>query len=518
MALIDLELPNAPSLGLLGLLFLVGYVLYFTIYVFYTRFYHLRQFPGPSLGAYSRLWLLKAMRSEQSAEWFQEVNNKYGSIARIGPNLLVTSDPDTWRKVLGIRSNYERGSWFDCLRIDPHRANLITERDRSKHNALRYQMASGYDGKDIEGLEATIDNNMREWIAYIEHNSLSSPQAMKPFDIARSIQWLDFDLICQLCFGHKLGFIANHSDRYDFQKTLDERLPIVEQIGVLTEFGSILRFISRVPFLNQVLPSVKDKSGVGKILGLARTAIDARYMPDFVPRKDLLAAWLDRGMDRSQAETEMVIALFAGSDTTATAIRGILLYIITSPPVYTRLISEIRAAYKNQSQSELASYAIARNLPYLHACIKEGLRLFPPVTALRQRVTPPEGDILGGIHVPGGVDIGVNIRGLLRHEATFGTDADMFRPERWLETTQPQLRQMERVHELLFNMGTTRCLGINLAMMMVHKFFAEVFRRWDIVIVNPTRPWDSRCHGVFQQKDFFVRITSRSIHVDDKPA
>lgn len=116
---------------------------------------------------------------------------------------------------------------------------------------------------------------MREWIAYIERNSISTSQAMKPFDIARSIQWLDFDLICQLCFGHGLGFIANHSDRYDFQKTLDERLPIVEQIGVLTEFGSILKFISRVPFLNQVLPSAKDKSGVGKILGVSHTYLNS---------------------------------------------------------------------------------------------------------------------------------------------------------------------------------------------------------------------------------------------------
>ncbi|KAF5878865.1 putative benzoate 4-monooxygenase cytochrome p450 protein [Botrytis fragariae] len=250
---------------------------------------------------------------------------------------------------------------------------------------------------------------MRVWVGYIEHNSISTSQAMKPFDNARSIQWLDFDLICQLCFEHGLGFISNHSDRYDFQKTLDERLSIVEQIGVLAEFGSILRFISRVTFLNQVLPSAKDKSGVGKILGT-----NACYMP----RKDLLAAWLDRGME---------------SDTTATAIRGVLLYIITSPPVYTRLISE-----KNQSQSELASYATSRYLPYLHACIEEGLRLFPPVAALHQR-----GDILGGNHVPGGVVIRVNIRGLFRHEAFFGTDADIFRPERCLETTQPQLRQMK---------------------------------------------------------------------------
>ncbi|TGO62688.1 hypothetical protein BELL_1108g00030 [Botrytis elliptica] len=219
-------------------------------------------------------------------------------------------------------------------------------------------------------------------------------------------------------------------------------------------------------------------------------------------------------MDRSQAETEMVIAMIR-HDCHSYQRRPFLHHHITTR-VHTSNL-RICATYKNQSQSELASYATTRNLPYLYACIKEGLRLFPPVIALRQRVTPPEGDILGGIHVPGGVDIGVNMRGLLRHEATFGIDATMFRPERWLESTQLQLRQMERVHELLFNMGTTHCLGINLAMMMMQNFFAEVFRRWDIVIVNPTRPWDSRCHGVFQQKDFFVRITSRSVHIDDKP-
>ncbi len=43
--------------------------------------------------------------------------------------------------VLGARSTYERGGWFDCLRIDPQ--HLIIERDRTTHNALRAQMAAG---------------------------------------------------------------------------------------------------------------------------------------------------------------------------------------------------------------------------------------------------------------------------------------------------------------------------------------------------------------------------------------
>ena len=48
----------------------------------------------------------------------------------------------------------------------------------------------------------------------------------------------------------------------------------------------------------------------------------------------------------------------------------------------------------------------ARALPYLQACIKEGLRLYPPATALSKKEVPPEGVVVNGVHVPGGTDIG----------------------------------------------------------------------------------------------------------------
>jgi hypothetical protein len=43
-----------------------------------------------------------------------------------------------------------------------------------------------YEGKDILGLEATLDENMVEWIQYIEKNGLSCPGMTTEFDIARS--------------------------------------------------------------------------------------------------------------------------------------------------------------------------------------------------------------------------------------------------------------------------------------------------------------------------------------------
>ena len=96
---------------------------------------------------------------------------------------------------------------------------------------------------------------------------------------------------------------------------------------------------------------------------------------------------------------------------------------------------------------------------------------------MRERLTPPEGDCLLGHKIPGGVRIGVSMRSLLRDKVAFAPDPEVFRPERWLECEAQVMQRMERVHELVFNWGFTRCLGINLASMMSSKFFVEVSTR-----------------------------------------
>ena len=164
---------------------------------------------------------------------------------------------------------------------------------------------------------------------------------------------------------------------------------------------------------------------------------------------------------------------FAGSDTTATSIRAILLHIITNPLVYNRVLCEIDTHIANNTISCPVLEDEVRKLPFLQACIREGLRIFPPITYLRERVTPPEGDMLNGMFVPGGVNVGFNLPGLLLNRA-FAPDPRVFRPERWLDAESGQLREMERVMELVFGWGPTRCLGIRMANANQSKFFVEV--------------------------------------------
>lgn len=129
----------------------------------------------------------------------------------------------------------------------------------------------------MQDFESTIDENLACWIKYVEENGLSVPGTTTEFDIARSVQWLMFDLVCRLCFGSPVGFVEKHGDCYHFQKTLEERLPIVEKFAVFTEMNAWIKFISYLPLIRRVLPSPQDQEGIGRILGVRLFYIFQRH-------------------------------------------------------------------------------------------------------------------------------------------------------------------------------------------------------------------------------------------------
>lgn len=147
--------------------------------------------------------------------------------------------------------------------------------------------------------------------------------------------------------------------------------------------------------------------------------------------------------------------------------------IISNPRVYIRVQREIDDHIERGLVSSPILDEESRKMPFLQACIKEGLRRYPPITQLRERMAPPEGDTYNGQHIPPNTFIGLNAWGL-QLNPVFGPDADVFRPERWLEADPPQLRAMSQVQELVFGFGSTKCLGIPIATMTLNKIFVEV--------------------------------------------
>lgn len=167
-----------------------------------------------------------------------------------------------------------------------------------------------------------------------------------------------------------------------------------------------------------------------------------------------------------------------GSDSSATALRMTLFYICASPVIYTRVVSELTTALREHRITRpiiRSSESLA--LPYLQSCIREGLRLYPPVVGQLAKEVPPSGDKIDGKFAPGGTIIGWNSWGLMRDKETFGADAGMFRPERWLPeggAGDAKRKMMEEVQGLIFGYGRFGCLGKNVAVMELNKYVPEV--------------------------------------------
>ncbi|GKT45533.1 cytochrome P450 monooxygenase lolP1 [Colletotrichum spaethianum] len=233
-------------------------------------------------------------------------------------------------------------------------------------------------------------------------------------------------------------------------------------------------------------------------------------------QRDMLGSFLAHGLTREEAEGETLVQIMAGSDTTATAIRTTMLYLMTSPSCYSKLAKEVREAAQSGIISSPITNREASEFRYLQAVIKEGLRVFPPVTGLMSTTVPKGGDFMHGMSIPEGTDIGWTAFGVLRSNTVYGPDADVFRPERWLEAGEDQLKVMMAQWELVFKYGKWQCLGKTIALIELNKVFVEMsttnlrklLRRFDFSLVDPATPWNSFSAGIFIQSGLLVRVSN----------
>jgi cytochrome P450 len=185
------------------------------------------------------------------------------------------------------------------------------------------------------------------------------------------------------------------------------------------------------------------------------------------------------------------------------------LYLMTCPYAYHKLYQEcIKASIP---LSSIISHSRALSLPYLQACIREGLRIYPVATGISPKIAPPEGDTLeDGTYIPPGTQVGIASWLIYHNKSVYGPDADVFRPERWLEASEDKVTEMKRSLELLFGYGRFKCLGQNVAMMELPKVLFELMRRFEWSLEDPLRPLErNRCYGLFLQKGMWVRVRKR---------
>ncbi len=99
--------------------------------------------------------------------------------------------------------------------------------------------------------------------------------------------------------------------------------------------------------------------------------------------------------------SEAIVMIVAGTDTTASALAVNLHHLLQQPEVYRKLQDEVRTVMPKLDSRPAIQDLDA--LPFLDACIKEGLRISCPSTVRLPRTVPEGGWTFKGHYFPPGV-------------------------------------------------------------------------------------------------------------------
>jgi cytochrome P450 len=187
----------------------------------------------------------------------------------------------------------------------------------------------------------------------------------------------------------------------------------------------------------------------------------------------LLGRLLAADLNPAQVRDELIALLFAGYDSTATALSVSLALIAERPAVQARLRDELAGTLNG----EVPTPADLTELSFLNAVIRESLRLYPPQYLLFRQAT--EACRLGGYHIDAGQTVVVS-PWCCHRDPEFWERPRQFRPERWdRQSTRPRFAYVP------YGGGPRHCLGHGLAAQTLRLVVAVICQQRRLHLPEP---------------------------------
>ncbi|KAI4595405.1 hypothetical protein KJ359_006750 [Pestalotiopsis sp. 9143b] len=440
----------------------------------YARLSHV---PGPLFQSVSSFGLLKTHLDGSPHNEIWKWTKKYGPLIRVGPNSVITSDVKTVQRISGVKSPYSKGGWYRPFRFIKGQDHSFSTVHEPSHTAFRNKIAPGYRGStDVEQavdrqVRRLIDLIERKFVSHINGGSMEKTAPGQVMDIAAITHLFALDIVGDVTFGKAFGFLDQGDDSYGFLKWNEDFFTIASVLAVLPSLARVTRLW---PF-SEALPKVTDPVGLGRFIRHSEEVIGARYKAGPDGRRDLVGLFMKMGVTKDQAVNQSLVSVVAGTDSVATAIRMSILYLTSNPRAYRNLLAELDKAKADSliSSETPIQMSQAKQLPYLQAVVREGLRIYPGGTPLVFKEVPAGGDTVAGYKLPAGTQVGMDVWGALRNKQFWGEDADQYRPERWLNQPDARLSAMTESLDFQFGYGRYQCLGRPLVFMEMNKSLTE---------------------------------------------
>jgi cytochrome P450 len=435
-----------------------------------------------------RLWGLRFLF--QPIQTIETRSKIYGEDYRVSqpgakPALVYFSTPPALEAIFTAKPEQlsaGRGNQILKELLGEHGIVLL---EGAAHQRQRQLLMPPFHGDRMRSYAQTIQS--------ITNEVIRSWKVSTTFAVRPAMQSISLQVILQVVFGVERG------QRYEqLRQNLSQMLD-----GFGSPVGAMFLFYS---FLQK---DWGKWSPWGRFLRLRQQVneliyaeiAERRNQPD-AERTDILSLLMaardaeGQPMGDAELRDELITLLFAGHETTASALAWALYWVTYLPQVRTKLLAEMDELGSNADPN-----AIAR-LPYLQAVCQETLRLYPIAISAFPRVVKQPMEI-AGYSLEAGTVIMPSIY-LAHHRAAVYPEPKQFRPERFLE------RQYSPYEYLPFGGGDRRCIGAAFALFEMKLVLFQFMSNLEMELVH-SRPIHPTRRGltVAPPNHLRMRVTGR---------
>ncbi|XP_048516997.1 probable cytochrome P450 49a1 isoform X1 [Dendroctonus ponderosae] len=440
-----------------------------------------------------------------NAKFFQKFFNVYGPVVRLhgpfGGDVLLLSRPEHASIV------------FQSEGAQPVRACLDSvEKYRLQHRRLRQTGPILMSGPEWEKLHETLEKPLfNSPMQHFKTIDLICDQFVERVFSVRNLQdempktfkndilkWC-LECVCSVTLKRKLGFMdpTGLSPNSDPGQILEGVIGATEAIRKCEYGFHIWKFVKTPAWRSLVKKCDLINSILGKYVERAQSTLrekkDIKSMEDLSIIESLL---LKDDILVEDVMTVMLDMLLIGANATAHSISFLLYHLSKAPGCQKKLYDEIMKQPKEITMDSL------KNQPYLQACIKESMRLNPPIPILN-RVLAKDA-VIHKYFIPKGTYVLIAVH-LANLREEYFEDAKTFRPERWLsQEISPLAQELQVFASMPFGHGPKSCQAKELAQMEIGLLINKLLKKFYIeynygelessnsLLATPTKPLNFR--------------------------
>ncbi|KAI8376493.1 cytochrome P450 [Radiomyces spectabilis] len=420
--------------------------------------------PGvPLLGNLPKMLSRTDDINDWTTETFEQANALTCTASSLGlPFAIQTIDPRNVEHFLRVNfENYVKGPHFSKSTIDLLGHGIFN----ANGEQWRYQRKTASHIFNVKNFRDSFTDVFINELQIMEKHILDEAAVTAdPVDLHDLFYRFTLDSFVLLGFGVNIHAMTR-KDKVPFAVAFDE-----------CQRDSFVRFIDPFYSFNKLMSKIFTPWRMTaddhlKVLNSFAADVIATRRKELAEGKsygDLLSRFMNtrnetgEPLNDQELRDTIINILIAGRDTTAQALSWTFYNLMLHPRIESKLLEEINTHIVDGIESDApALYEVIKKMPYAHAVFYEVLRLHPPVPtnqkyALDDDVWPDGTIIRKGDYVLW------STYSAGRSEAIWGSDAKLFKPERWL-TEDGTLQKRSQGEWPVFHVGPRVCLGQNLA-------------------------------------------------------